>query len=165
MKNQYSAEFKTHALIKVLSREPERTINAVAEELNMNHHTLKRWMKNKEQQSRVTTPAPEKRPQDWRPEEKLLALHVTHSMNNDERNAWCRQNGIFAHHLTAWNTDFCTDKTGVSDVASKNELRQLKDKNVQLERALTRKEKALAEAAALLILQKKFNALWEGEEK
>lgn len=38
-------------------------------------------------------------------------------------------------------------------------------KDEVLQRELVRKEKALAEAAALLVLQKKFQALWEGEEK
>jgi hypothetical protein len=41
----------------------------------------------------------------------------------------------------------------------------LKDQNEQLKRELLRKDKALAEAAALLILQKKFRALWENEAK
>ena len=41
----------------------------------------------------------------------------------------------------------------------------LKDENEQLKRECVRKEKALAEAAALLILQKKFRALWEDEDK
>jgi len=40
----------------------------------------------------------------------------------------------------------------------------LKDENATLKRDLIRKEKALAEAAALLVLQKKFRALWEDEE-
>lgn len=76
--------------------------------------------------------------------------------------AWCREKGLFAHHLTSWRTAFCAD----SKVASGNrELRTLKDENDQLKRELVRKEKALAEAAALLILQKKFRALWEGEDK
>ena len=44
-------------------------------------------------------------------------------------------------------------------------LRQAKQKNEQLERELRRKDKALAEAAALLVLQKKFQSLWEVEEK
>ena len=34
-----------------------------------------------------------------------------------------------------------------------------------LEKELQRKERALAEAAALLILQKKFRAFWEDEVK
>ena len=35
----------------------------------------------------------------------------------------------------------------------------------KLQRELTRKERALAETAALLVLQKKYQSLWEGEEK
>ena len=45
------------------------------------------------------------------------------------------------------------------------EIRTLKDENEKLKRELVRKEKALAEAAALLILQKKFRAFWEDEVK
>ena len=44
-------------------------------------------------------------------------------------------------------------------------LRELQVKHDGLQRELRRKEKALAEAAALLVLQKKFQALWEDEEK
>jgi hypothetical protein len=44
-------------------------------------------------------------------------------------------------------------------------LRSLKDENDQLKRDLVRKEKALAEAATLLILQKKVRALWEDGAK
>ena len=42
--------------------------------------------------------------------------------------------------------------------------RELKETNKQLERELKRKEKALAEAAALLVLQKKYQALWEDKD-
>jgi hypothetical protein len=76
--------------------------------------------------------------------------------------AWCRERGLFVHHLTTWRAAFCeTTKTG----PGARELRTLKDENDQLKRDLLRKEKALSEAAALLILQKKFRALWEDEAK
>ena len=48
---------------------------------------------------------------------------------------------------------------------SKTALRELQIKHDKLRCELNRKEKALAEAAALLVLQKKYQALWEGEEK
>ena len=70
--------------------------------------------------------------------------------------------GLFAHHLTSWRAAFCeTAKAG----PEARQLRTLKDENDQLKRDLLRKEKALSEAAALLILQKKFRALWEDEAK
>lgn len=46
------------------------------------------------------------------------------------------------------------------------ELKEAEKKNKQLARELDRKEKALAEAAALLVLRKKAEAIWgEPEEE
>ena len=71
--------------------------------------------------------------------------------------------GLFAHHLSSWKTAFCAEtKAGTSGA---RDLRELRDENGQLKREIVRKDKALAEAAALLILQKKFRALWEDEVK
>lgn len=163
----YSAAFIEQALVKVYSR-GNRTIRSVAEELNINHYTIKNWMKNKAKENRSTADvtAKEKRPQDWRAEEQLLALHETHALSGEARNTWCRERGLFAHHLTRWKTAFCSNqRTTAAGLPDNRELRSLKDENEQLKRDLMRKEKALAEAAALLILQKKFRALWEGEVK
>ena len=90
------------------------------------------------------------------------ALHETHGLSGEPLHAWCRENGIFAHHLTSWKTAFCADGKAAPGI---REIRTLKDENEKLKRELVRKEKALAEAAALLILQKKFSALWEDEVK
>jgi len=163
----YSSAFKEQALVKVYSR-GDRTIQSVAEELNVKLHTLKIWMKRKLKQTREELPGSvkEKRPQDWRAEEQLQALQETYGLAGEALNAWCRERGLFAHHLTRWKAAFCSVQATVEMVPpSKRELRDLKDENHQLKRELNRKEKALAEAAALLILQKKFQALWEDEEK
>ena len=63
----------------------------------------------------------------------------------------------------SWRVAFCeSDKAGSREA---RELRSLKDEIHNLKRELVRKEKALAEAAALQVLQKKFQALWEDEVK
>lgn len=99
-------------------------------------------------------------------EEQLQALHETYGLTDEALNAWCRERGLFTHHLARWKAAFCSVQTNAKVAPpSKRELRDLKDENPQLKRELNRKEKALAEAAALLILQKKFQALWEDEEK
>ena len=167
MKLTYSESFIEQALVKVYSR-GMRTIQSVAEELNINQYTVKHWMRNKEKALRnLTQPtAPEKRPQDWRAEEQLLALQESHVLTGEALNAWCRERGLFAHHLASWKSGFCSaQKAATAGLTDNRELRGLKDENDQLKRELLRKEKALAEAAALLILQKKFRALWEGEVK
>ena len=101
-------------------------------------------------------------PQDWTGAEQFAALQETHGLSSEALQAWCRERGIFAHHLTSWKATFCAEvresATGV------REVRTLKDEIVKLKRDIVRKNGALAEAAALLILQKKFRALWEDEE-
>jgi hypothetical protein len=93
----------------------------------------------------------------------LVALHETHGMSGEALQAWCRERGLFVHHLTSWKAAFCAEGKGTEP--GTREVRTLKDENVKLKRELVRKEKALAEAAALLVLQKKFRALWEDEDK
>ncbi|QJD28519.1 hypothetical protein [Methylococcus geothermalis] len=77
--------------------------------------------------------------------------------------AWCREKGLFAHHLAQWQADFCRAAGAVESREGSRELRTLKEENQRLQRELTRKEKALAEAAALWVLQKKYRALLGGE--
>lgn len=106
--------------------------------------------------------AKERRPQDWTAEQQLVALHETHSLTGETLHTWCRESGLFTHHLSSWKTAFCEDTKVASGT---REIRVLKDENEQLKREFIRKGRALAEAAALLNLQKKFRALWEGEVK
>jgi transposase-like protein len=161
MKPKYPEAFIEQAVIKLLSR-GERSVQAVATDLNINYHTAKYWLKRALLNQANPAPTKERRPQDWSACEQLVALHETHGLTGDALHAWCRARGLFAHHLTSWRTAFCeTTKT----VPGVRELRILKDENDQLKRDLARKEKALSEAAALLILQKKFRALWEDEVK
>jgi len=69
---------------------------------------------------------------------------------------------LYAHQLQAWQEAFCAvgHRNAKQDLGA---LRELQVKHDQLARQLRRKDKALAEAAALLILQKKFQALWADE--
>lgn len=161
MKSKYSEAFIEQALIKLYSR-GGRTVQSVAEDLNVNYHTIKNWMKRKAVGKLIVSATKEKRPKDWSAEEQLVALHETHGLSGEDLHAWCRQKGLFAHHLTSWTTAFCADGKAAPGT---REFRVLKDENECLKRELVRKEKALAEAAALLILQKKFRALWEDEVK
>ena len=162
MKSKHSDAFIEQALVKVYSR-GDRTIKSVAEDLNVNYHTLKNWMKNKSVDKHSVSATKEKRPQDWTPEEQLIALHETHGLSGEALQAWCRERGLFAHHLTCWKAAFCAE--GKETTSGTRELRTLKDEIVTLKREAVRKDRALAEAAALLILQKKFRALWEDEDK
>lgn len=154
----YSDGFKQQALFKVFSR-GDKTIRDVAEELNLNRYTLKGWMRMSVSKTEKKTMA--KRPIDWSLEERLTALQESHGLSEDALNAWCRKKGLFAHQLVEWKAAFCNQSQQLNHREDALELRTLKADKQRLERELNRKEKALAEAAALLILQKKYQALFE----
>lgn len=162
MSAKHTEAFIEQALVKAFSR-GTRTITSIADDLNVNHHTLRYWMSKKSVVKNAAKAAQEKRPQDWTASEQLVALQETHGLADEALQAWCRERGIFVHHLESWKAAFC--EPAKAPVASAREARVLKDENAALKRELVRKEKALAEAAALLVLQKKFRALWEDQEQ
>jgi transposase-like protein len=159
-KAHYTEAFRQQALEKVYTR-GNRTVDAVAEELNVNPWTLRNWMKS---HRRSTPPNASdksaKRPGDWTRAERLQVLMESHGLDDEALNAFCRERGLFRHHLEQWQADF-EAATAPGDPA---QLRELKAKTTALERDLKRKDQALAEAAALLVLQKKYRALWEGKD-
>ena len=160
---RYSAGFKEQALVKVYSRGNDQSIQSIANELNINLTTLKTWMKQRQQDVNQPAPPKSKRPEDWSPEERLAALQQTYSLLGENLNTRCRERGVFIHQLEQWKTDFCSHSDSEDKREEARVLRTLKAENHSLERELLRKDKALAEAAALLVLQKKFRALLGGE--
>ena len=82
------------------------------------------------------------------------------SMDPEQVSAWCRENGIFPHHLELWKKEF-TEKPPKPGSQNRTRIKQLTDENKSLKKELQRKEKALAEAAALLVLKKKSTSCGE----
>jgi transposase-like protein len=162
-KRTYTKAFRQQALAKVYNR-GDRSVQAIAEDLNINTWTLKNWMKlPKEAVESQATDLISKRPQDWSLSERFQLILDSQGKAGETLNAWCREQGIFPHHLQAWRKAF---ETGTSENAvSRAEWRELKASQQALQRELKRKEKALAEAAALLVLQKKYQALWEEKDE
>ena len=156
-KKRYSIEFKEHALRRAFAR-GERTISNVAADLNMTSTTLKDWMKAQRKVS--STP---KAAAAYSPADRLLALQKTFSLSEEALSAWCREQGLFVAQLEQWRTDFISESVEVTTRNLASELRDLKVAHGKLEFNLRRKDQALAEAAALLVLQKKFQALFSAE--
>ena len=156
MKSSYTEAFREQAVEKVLQR-GHKTIQTLADELNVNHYTLKNWLKTYKRGSMPKEPA-SKRPEDWSTEERFQLLMESSALDGEALNAFCRQQGLFTHHLESWKKAFLLSQQSVTKTTSDKVLR---DENKRLKKELNRKEKALAETAALLVLQKKFSAFWE----
>ena len=160
-RNRYSEEFKEQALSKARQR-GLRTLECVATELNLPLGSLKSWLKTSNQKA-LASGTLVNLPQDraaahYSPAQRLQALLESHTLSGSDLSAWCREKGLFEHQLKQWREAFC-NTTELDPRQSFTELRTLKVKNEQLQRDLQRKDRALAEAAALLVLQKKFQAL------
>ena len=103
-----------------------------------------------------------KRPQDWTTEEKLRVVLETRGLTGEELGAYLRREGIHEAVLRQWRKGV---EQGLSEKHGTGRNPADVKRIHKLERELKRKEKALAEAAALLVLQKKVQALWGDEDE
>jgi transposase-like protein len=103
----------------------------------------------------------------WSPEAKFAVLVETASMTEIQISEYCRSNGLYPEQVKDWKASFMegVQLAGKQQHQKQREAKEDKKRIKALERELKRKDKALAEAAALLVLRKKLNALWgENEE-
>ena len=97
-------------------------------------------------------------------EEKFAVVIESASLNEVELSEYCRRKGLYPVQISAWR-EACTQANASQSAKVDRTKRTAQAKRIrQLEAELRRKEKALAEAAALLVLQKKVQALWEEPE-
>ena len=88
----------------------------------------------------------------------------TAGLNETELSAYCRRKGLYRQQIEVWRASCSEANAAVSGKAERAEVRAQKLEIKELHKELRRKEKALAEAAALLILQKKVHALFAEPE-
>ena len=86
----------------------------------------------------------------------------TAALNETRRAEYCRRKGMFVEQIAAWRLD-CQQPDARSVERGREHATQSKSNRLRikhLEKELHRKEKALTEAAALLLLRKKLQAIW-----
>lgn len=172
MRRNFTKSFKIQAVEKALSRSKETTVGDIARSLNMSSSTLSKWiMKAKRRELIDGSPeeimkiTQERRPQDWTLEERLNMVVSCSSLKGEALSQLCREQGIYPHHVAQWKHDFTNSESQNSNSASRSEIKILKSENKALKKELNRKEKALAETAALLVLKKKVNEIWGTDEE
>jgi len=96
--------------------------------------------------------------------EKFAVVVETASLNELDLGAYCRRKGLFAEQIAAWRETCRQANAALPSKAERAARRAEREQIQRLNRELQRKDKALAEAAALLVLQKKVRAIWEEPE-
>lgn len=161
----YSEERKQQILNKLLPPS-NMTVAEVARNEGIGLQTLYNWRDKAKQQGR---PVPGSKPtsEHWSAEAKFATVLETASLNEAELSEYCRAKGLYIDQVKAWKADalrgFMSSRE--QELEAKRQ-RQADHKEIrQLKSELRRKEKALAETAALLVLRKKLNALWENDNE
>jgi len=132
-------------------------IGEVSKEVGVSVQTLERWREDAQ-----TMPA---RGRAWSAAARLEAVITVAAMDEAGKNVWCREQGVFPTELDRWRMSATTALAEPEDVrASPQATRADKKRIKELERELLRKDKALAETAALLVLSKKVAAIFNKGE-
>ena len=104
---------------------------------------------------------------DWPAEARLAVVIATSTLSEVETATYCREKGLYVEQVATWR-QACLDGQALSvqqQAVVREQARSDKKRIRELERELLRKDKALAETAALLVLRKKLNALWENDDE
>lgn len=157
---QYPKELKKSITVRMLPP-GNVSVSDLVEETGIPKDTLYSW-RSKARKGKV--PKQSTKHGQLNSEEKFNAVLETATLNEIELGKYCRNKGIFPLQINAWKKTCINAHTPLAPKADRSAIRNQAKKIKGLEKELRRKEKALAEAAALLILQKKVQFFWQDQK-
>jgi transposase len=139
-------------MVEKLTGKDALSARRLAHDTGISQETLSRWLRD----ARSLPLAMDKHPpRKWTLDQKIRVLAEARKLTGDELGGFLEREGVLLAELEQWR--LALDEEGRSSIATTKRIRKL-------ERELARKEKALAEAATLLVLKKKVGHLYEEEE-
>lgn len=161
---RYPPERKESVLRKMMPPQ-NRSIKQLAQEEGISEATLFNWRKQAREKG-LLLPDGDSGPEGWSARDKFAAVLETATFNETDLAEYCRKKGIYPEQLSQWRKacERANDWERECSRRLKTEKKADRQRIQQLERELRRKEKALAETAALLVLQKKAQAIWGDPE-
>jgi transposase len=162
---RYSNEIK-ETMVKKLCLPGAPSALQLSKETGISQPALSRWIR----QFGGGVTKKSRRPEDWSPKERLQAVIESQGLGELELGEFLRKNGLHSHHIEDWKKEALS---GLAPQAKRPRGRPKKDpelvaaleENKLLKRDIRRKDRALAEQTALVILQKKVQALWGDDEE
>jgi len=155
-----SIEAKEAIILKAINR-GEATLESVAKSNNIGFSTLQKWLQRYKRSQPISVKSSGKITHS----EQFNHILATTKLDDVSLGKYCREHGLYSHQLETWRKEFMKPKQELSSAKEKLELAKLKKENDKLKRELRRKEKALAEASALLIMKKKADLIWGEDEE
>lgn len=159
---QYPEEFKSNIIARML---PPNNVGVpqLSRETGVPKDTLYTWrIKHRKPQGKTSTP--QLASGELSSEEKFAAVIEIAALNEVELSEYCRRKGLYPEQIRAWSKACAQANASALPKVDTTKLRAQTQQLKQLEAELRRKDKALAETAALLVLQKKLQAIWGDPE-
>jgi len=175
---QYPDVFK-NAMIQKMTGPGAISATALSKQVDVPQATLSKWLRmagagpsykfpnSAKDYSIMTKINPPRRPNDWNAEDKLKVVMEAANLDDEQLGEFLRKKGLHQTHLEQWRSQMLD---GLQHVFSKKSKKDAKQKKADakciraLKKELNRKDKALAETAALLVLKKKVQEIWGDED-
>ena len=151
---RFSEEFKEAVVKKLISR-GNKTLEQFCNENNLALSSVSRWQS---QCANVLEMKHKKDKSKYSGENILKIISETYSLNEEDLGIYLRKNGLHSNQLTEWRLGILSSMNQSKVNPHKKDERDVEIK--ELKKNLHKKNAALAEVSALLILQKKANLLW-----
>jgi transposase len=153
---RYGQQFKDRAVARLLPPQ-SAPLQAVSHDVGVSVATLERWRSDALAKPAVARP--------WTAAARLEAVIATAALDEAARSAWCREHDVYAQQLAQWRDSATQALAQPEEARATPQQTQHERKRIkQLEREVLRKDRALAETTALLVLSKKVAAIFhEGE--
>ena len=168
MQPPYDATLREAVRLR-MSPPNRESVAEIARDTGIKAQTIYNWRSQWQRQGQLL-PASSKPPEQWSAADKLAAVIQAAGLSGTELGTFCRERGLYPKQVARWR-QAAEDANGPSapSMADQRELQrknqELIRRNRQLERELEKKEKALTEAATLLMLSKKFNQIFQPDEE
>jgi len=162
MSTKYSKEFKESIIAKMLPPE-NASVPDLVRETGIPRDTLYTW-RSKYRNKQGPLAGSGRSSGRFSNEDKLAIIIETASLSEVELGEYCRRKGLYPEQIASWKQAFIQSESSAPSKAEREQGRRQSKTIKKLQSELNRKEKALAEAAALLVLEKKLQALLEDRE-
>ena len=149
---QYSPAFKSRMLRRLIGPSA-MSANALAQEVGVGQPLLSRWLR----ESRTVEGMGSSKRRKWTGAEKLRVVIAARGLSETDLGVLLRREGVHEAELTAWQA---AAEAALNDASRRTPRSADAQRIHELERELRRKDTALAETAALLVLKKKVQAIW-----
>lgn len=158
MQVRYSPEFKK-SVVQKISTPGGPSAAQLAKDLGVHYTSIYAWVKEH------ANTASMKKSKEWNVQAKLEAIIKTSSMTENQLGEYLRANGLHSTQIEDWKQEFYSSQKPVGRPKLDPELVQLREKEKELSKDLRRKDRALAEMSARIVLLKKSRLIWgDGED-